>query len=617
MVAFLKWNKTDAKEFVTACKSDTKERRKAIPTDGGATGYSPSWPYEMQQGRIVRLSVSTSITGEEVITSSPVADFTAQIAGVVTNEEGEETYQITGHALRGGPFRFELPALDFGEPRKLAAALGAAAGAKDPILAGQGQHIGPAIKKLTSDDLTHTRRYQRTGWVGSCFLIPGREPDNTEIALHRKLPYSVVNTEDLAIGLQGLEALIHSMGAEKATILLSHLFQAPIAKTANWRGERYGVFVKGRTGTLKTSNTQAAMGLYGPGFMNDDALTKWGEGATENALMQMATQAHDLPFLIDNYKPNTGRGANGWVAVVHNILEGGEKDRLNRSAQLKDTKPIFCWPIFTGEDVPDVDAASLARVLVISFSEENRTPQRSTQLGIAQKAASQGHLSAVGAAWLDWLESSKGQEIAVKAGDQLLKTRSQWAEYLTQKRPDMVNPLRVATNLASNQLTWAVVSQHPTIGHIASRYLENHREGLQAVANEMANYTAEVLEASRFLAGLRELIATGRGVLVTNDTHEATLIASNVQDRIIGWSDSNDGAFLFPEVARLMVERVTGELHISNNTLYDQINDLGYLGRKDKGRKTLTKRIGNRTQKVLHITADALQSDTDTPTVEG
>lgn len=574
-----------------------------------------TWPYGVRNGQLVERQM-VKIDDEWEEKQYPIADFTACIGGVIANEEGEETYTVTGDALRGGPFRCEIPALDFGDTRKLAAALGAAAGPFDPILAGKAQHLAPAIKKLTSDQLTRTRRYHRTGWAGDHFLLPGREPDNTEIALHRKLPYAIARSGDLAKGLQGLEALIHSMGPEVATIFLSALFQAPMAKPANWRGERYALFITGRSGTLKTSNSQAAMGLYGPGFMSDDALTKWGEGATENALMQMATQAHDLPFLVDNYKPNTGKGAQGWVAITHNILEGGEKDRLNRAAQLRDTKPIFCWPIFTGEDVPNVDAASLARVLIVPFSEENRTPKRTAQLAIAQEAARLGHLSTVGAAWLEWLESKEGQQVAKDAGARLLEYRSQWAAHLTQRRPDMVNPLRVATNLASNQLTWAAVCQHPTIGPMAIEHLESHRSGLLAISDEMANYTAEVLEAARFLAGLRELLATGRGLLVMNENHEAQLINQNAQDRIIGWTDNNAGAYLLPEIARLMVERVIGDLHISNTTLYDQIDTLGFLGRRDKGRKNYTKRIGNKTQKVLHIIGAALTDDVDPPTVE-
>jgi hypothetical protein len=36
-----------------------------------------------------------------------------------------------------------------------------------------------------------------------------------------------------------------------------------------------------------------------------------------------------------------------------------------------DTKPIFCWPVCTGEDVPDIDTATLARILVIQFPWQN------------------------------------------------------------------------------------------------------------------------------------------------------------------------------------------------------------------------------------------------------
>ena len=90
--------------------------------------------------------------------------------------------------------------------------------------------------------------------------------------------------------------------------------------------------------------------------------------------MALAAHAHDLPFLIDNYKPNTGGGSRDFVNLIHNLIEGGEKERLTRTAELRDNKPIYCWPIVTGEDVPGDDPASLARVLVVPFEWERGKP---------------------------------------------------------------------------------------------------------------------------------------------------------------------------------------------------------------------------------------------------
>lgn len=190
------------------------------------------------------------------------------------------------------------------------------------------------------------------------------------------------------------------------------------------------------------------MCLYGPGFIRDDLLIKWGEGATRNAIMALATHAHDLPTPIDNYKPVTGGGAKDFVNLIHNILEGGEKDRLNRSAALVDTRPVFCWPISTGEDVPDKDPASLARLLVVHYG----WPKGEANPRLARAQALFPHLSAVGRVWLEWLESREGAEVVRLLSSLFPQKRAEWAEKLRNIRPDMAKSPGMARSAI---VTWA------------------------------------------------------------------------------------------------------------------------------------------------------------------
>ena len=144
------------------------------------------------------------------------------------------------------------------------------------------------------------------------------------------------------------------------------------------------------------------MAIYGAGFLADEFLLKLGEGATRNAIMGYAAQAHDLPLFLDNFKANTGDGARGLVNLIHNLLEGGDRERMLGARELKESRPIHCWPVFTGEDVPASDPATLARVLVVPFEWSHGADN--PRLTAAQAAAA--HLPAVGRAWLDWLASS-------------------------------------------------------------------------------------------------------------------------------------------------------------------------------------------------------------------
>ena len=567
---------------------------------------SSPWPYAVQDGRIVYQTQRVDQqTGEVIVSSAPVADWSARITEEITTEDGERSYKIAGQATRGKRFEVELLAEDFADDRKLKAVMDAQAGARDPIRAGMTKHVGPAIKLLTGDDLVRATRYTRTGWAGGQFLLPGREPDGVTIALPRKLPYSIGDGADLKQGLVCLSKLAEAMGAERGTLALAFAFQAPLSLLAGWRNERYCLFISGRTGALKTSFAQTVMALYGPGFLRDELLIKWGEGATRNAIMALATHAHDLPLMLDNFKPSTGGGATDFVNLIHNILEGGEKDRLNRGADLKDTKPVFCWPLVTGEDVPDKDPATLARILVLPFAWQRG--ESNEILTEAQNLAA--HLPAVGTAWLTWLESNTGAAVASEARKQYSDLRSKWAKYLRGKRPDMVNVLRVASNLASNQLTWWAMGQHPSLGPVVKRYTEQHQAGLQTVANTMGNYTAQALEATRFVETIRQLIAAGRAILLSNTSEEKPSNPSEI-DRFVGWGDGTEGAYLIPDIARAQVEKLLGQDalgYLSNAALYSQLDALGFLASKDNGRMTKTIRVGDKAQRVLHLGRHAMQ----------
>ena len=563
--------------------------------------FHSAWPYGIEGSTLVRYVKNKDGDDMPVV----IADFAATIVEEVTTEDGDKTFVIEGDATRGGPFRLEVDATLFGQDSKLRAALEAAAGARDPVRSDQAKHLAPAIKLLTRDDtLVQIRRYRRTGWAGNAFLLPGREQAHTQIDLPHKLPYGV-GVADLDEALTTLTRLLDAIAPTLSTPILAMLLQAPLHRIAGWHNERYGLFVQGRTGTLKTSFCQTAMCLYGPGFAYSDNLIKWGEGATRNAIMAFATRAHDLPLLIDNYKPNTGGGERDFINLIHNILEGGEKDRLTRAAELRETQPVHCFPLITGEDTPATDPASLARVLALKF--EWQHGEANDKLTYAQDHSDT--LCAVGAAWIAWLEQDDSRPVIAAAAADLNERRSAWATYLRGQRTDMVNVLRVATSLAVNELTWHIACQHPTLGDLLSAYTADHRRGLEAIATTMADQTTESLGALRYLDTLRELITTGQYLLIARPVGYPTDID---RDRMLGWRDS-DGVYLLPKLALHAVKRLLGpgELTDSPQTLYAQMAGLGLLVGKDKQQTTKVIKVQNGTKRVLHLKPDIFDPVTE------
>jgi hypothetical protein len=535
----------------------------------------------------------------------PIADFNVRIAREIVEEDGRKVFELRGKTIFNSEIRAEIPAADFEDTRKLKACLSTAADARATMHAGKEKHLPPAIRKLTGD-VERIRKYTRTGWHEGTFLIPGREAPGVVITPYNQAPYRLDPDADVTVALTALEYLIRALDPKQATPIITVVFQAPMAEPARMRNERYGLAIQGLTGKFKTTSAQLGLSFYGAEFAhNDGYLLKWGEGGTHNAIMAHATCASDLPMLIDNFKPNTGGGTSALIALIHNILEGGEKARLNRDATLKASRPIHTWPIITGEDIPEKDAASLARILVVRF--EDQPDNASQLLSVAQRDADQ--LNALGRVWIDFLESEEGRRIIQSIRTQFEPLRDRYMDQLKAVRRDVVNLRRIATNLATNHLTWMVLQQHPQIGPLLREYDDAYLERLDRIMHNMADTTAESREAVRFLAAIRQLLVSKRCVLANRDGSGYNL--DTERDRLIGYRDTDGSVYLIPDVARREVERLLGHDALgglSPNALHQQLDDLGWIASRNTDGFRKTVRVGRTKEpaSLLHLTAEAL-----------
>ncbi len=574
--------------------------------DDGApiTPKHETWPYAIRKGRMVYLYET-----KEDIEAKPIADFTVSIAEEINDEYGSSHLVLEGRGLRRGAFRCEISGQDFGSDMRLLAALTAATGGIDVVYNGMSPHLRPAIGKLTTSATRPQRiRYYRTGWQDDSylsFLMPGMD-DTTLISVPRQIAYTAPKpSADLELGLLALTHLVDAMSPLLTTPIVAALFMPPMLRPAGLGNERVAMFIAGRTGSLKTSWAQTAMCLYGPGFFDNDNLLKLGEGATRNAIMAFAAHAHDLPLLIDNYKPNTGNGSRDFVNLIHNILEGGDRKRSNRDGELRDTKPVRCIPIVTGEDLPRDDAASIARLLLVTFEWQRGEPN--DRLTAAQELSE--HLCAVGWAWIAWLQSAAGREACKAAAKRFPLLRAEWAARLTKIERDSANIARVASNLAVNQLAWDLVCSHPAIGAALRSYSQIHSQGLRNIARTMAKSTVEALEAHQYRNALRELLSVGQYKLIDRSLGKP---GDYERDRVVGWFDAA-GVYLVPAVAFAAVKRLLGPqaLLISPQTLYGQMEQLGWLAGTGSGSVTKVISVGSEKVRVLHWRPNVLDTAGD------
>lgn len=623
--------KTDAQSFVKGCIKAGKlkakeaaeqarlqrqqeiEQRKAANTAlmGGDT-----WPYTVAGGA---LCIMTENTFTNEIDETPIANFDVSIVSQLVDEWGNRHYTVKGTTVSGHTFETEISASQFSDAQKLKAALEVAAGPRDPVHARMAEHLGPAIKLLSNGNIETRHLRNHTGWDGNKFLIPGREPEETEIRVDSKAYYHVAPGGDLDDGVKALRSLMNVLPKQKTTVLLSAIMGPVAAQALGVKENKYALFSRGVTGSQKTTITRLFMAIYGDGILQDGNVLGFGNKSTVNALMYVAAQCGDLPFMVDNWKPNTTRnGDKDFYVLAHGILEGGDKMRMGRyGSGLQESLPIEAWPIFTGEDLPSGDAATVARTLTLLFVK--REGAVLPELSEAQQHAEK--LPIIGNAWIEWLESADGQLAAQTLGQTLNDKRSEWLRYLIANRPQMVNPHRVATNLAINELMYALVCQSPFGGFLAD-YTADHIDGLRRCALDAGDFTGGGSEAQRFVEALRELLSTGRAVLAHSVAHHDAMTMAD-KERLIGWVGTKDGdtvtsAYIYPTLAMNMVTRLTGDDFngLTRYAILQQLDSLGWLAGRDRDRLEKSSKISGKKERYIYLNDVALNgTDTDDESV--
>lgn len=91
--------------------------------------------------------------------------------------------------------------------------------------------------------------------------------------------------------------------------------------------------------------------------------------------------------------------------MTHAMLEGTEKDRLNRESKLQDAEDYQCTPVITGENYPGQDAASRARIVQIDWT----GPKDEGKPKITEVQTHIKDINALGKSWCIWLGSEEGK----------------------------------------------------------------------------------------------------------------------------------------------------------------------------------------------------------------
>jgi hypothetical protein len=374
-------------------------------------------------------------------------------------------------------------------------------------------------------------------WKENVPLLPGVDlAENVEYKLSCMTPASVYDG-DFEIAKDGLRNLL---GIHKyAPLLVTAILGAPAY--ARWHpNDRFGLGLWGGTGSLKTSTMQAAMSMFGTGYVDKASLLKNGaRSATDVGVIEVCTAAGIMPQGYDNIKTVDQRDRERYVGLVHTILEGREMQRGKKEGGLRESRIFLCTLIITGEVRPE-EASTTARIVNLTWIR----PDESMLTFVQQHVAA---MPVIGYYWLRFL--SEAEHVC----DDFEEARKSKMGEFSAKH--YVNPWWLATNYCLLEATWKLLCKS-LFGGVFREYTTGFEEALNQAIEEQAAMVTEETEVAKFLSGLNELIASNPRLIQSKDNHE--LIAGNESigrpPKIIGkWVP--EGVFLLPSETLAELER--------------------------------------------------------------
>jgi hypothetical protein len=459
---------------------------------------------------------------------------------------------------------FTLPASALADPRRFRAALINAFGAKNRV----GKLDFETVQRLTRDTRL-MKRIEVPIWDGNTPLLPGvGMVGNVEYRLSSKIPAAVYDG-DLQAAKECLRKLlkVHKF----APILAAAILGSPAV--ARWhKNDRFGLGLWGGTGTLKTSTSLAAMGIYGTGYLDGPKLKAGKAGSTVVGANEVFAAAGFLPQIYDDVKTVDSKDAQNYVAVIHSVLEGEEKARGKKDGGLRDSREFLCTPIITGEVRPS-EASTSARIFNLNWT-------RSDDKLLSEVQQSAALLPVIGYHWLRFLAETNF--VLGKDFDAFRSKKMQ--DFLELK---YTNPGRLATIYSIFVSVWDLLETSP-LGDVFTEARESFKAALAEATATQGAAVSDETEISRFLSGLEELLASNPGLIMSNDGKK-TIAGAVIGKRM------PDGLFLLPtetlnELGKIKafsqqptIDSITQALQEKNFLIPDKDGHLKYRCRLNDG----------------------------------
>ena len=500
--------------------------------------HPASWPYAIHDGEIWMDTLDRQGNTQTMW----LCNFIAQITSETILDDGEhreELYTVVA-TCQQRTRTLEIKRTEFegdGAVARIVAALGARARVNPRT---QIRYIIDAIKAC-STTVVERLLFTHTGWVGQRFLLANGYVDrdgwhpSTDCQLPRRLQqYSLAGDDaPLATALARFDELLELAPASVMVPLLGGVLLGPVIDSVDAAAPMIHLY--GPTGCHKTSISCAAMALWGD-FTPSQPTDTWT--STSNSVQRLGWHLKNAPMLLDDYKAANVKPQQV-TFLLQNYGDNMARGRLDANSDLRNTFPMRCVLISSGEDQPDGEASTLARILSVQLARRMVDRVRLTNI---QEHARELHPLTV--AYLRWLAAE------TLADNRALhqQTRTAFLAQLEGTSDDATNPGRIASNVAVLYVAWETFGRFLDAGgHWPSErvrsWLTTCKRELFALARAQLHLTTQERYSQLFLETVRALVASGRAVLLSPETG-----LPEPGQVLLGSRDSN-GTYLIAQAA--------------------------------------------------------------------
>lgn len=365
--------------------------------------------------------------------------------------------------------------------------------------------------QLITKNQKHIRRIEVPQWIGNVPMVDGIGEDlapNTEFKLACKTParvYSEKSPEELlrVKGLLKLYLQTHPM----ACILLTTILGCPAV--AKWQQDnRIGIAMWHTTGTQKTTAMQIFLSVFGTAYNIKAYLLKHGKDSGTTAVGASTAMAKSgiLPQPYDNFKMVVPKDdIKQYVSLIQTVMEGADKTRGNVDGGLRESKIFFTAPIVTGEVQPE-EASTDARILNLNWTAPDLKKLTELQENVEL-------LPIIGYHWLRYLAQVAASGINPYAEFNRIRTQKE-SEFA---RSNPTNAGRLASIYAILDLNWKLLLTSP-FGDIFAEFTDEFYKTLDVAIEEQKEMVTSHTEVSKFIEGLKELIASRPSLFQKSDS---------------------------------------------------------------------------------------------------